>query len=176
MPLRKANCYRKIVRAYTRKSKYQGRGFIKAPPVAKIVKYNMGDSKKSYKYKITLYTKEDIQVRHNALESVRQVINRKLQKTFGPIGYYLMINVYPHHVLRENKMLTGAGADRMQTGMQQAFGKPVGLAAQVKKNHPLFTAYINGNVDIIKYTFKRSSSRLPCKCGVKVEEIKNIQI
>ena len=48
--------------------------------------------------------------------------------------FYFEVKPYPHHMLRENKMLSGAGADRMQTGMAHSFGRTVGRAALVKKN------------------------------------------
>ncbi len=35
------------------------------------------------------------------------------------------------YILRENKMIATAGADRLQEGMRKAFGKPIGLAARV---------------------------------------------
>lgn len=43
----------------------------------------------------------------------------------------MRIRVHPFHVLRINKMLTCAGADRLQTGMRGAYGKPYGVAARV---------------------------------------------
>lgn len=43
----------------------------------------------------------------------------------------MRIRVHPFHVLRINKMLSCAGADRLQTGMRGAFGKPIGLVARV---------------------------------------------
>merc|ERR550525_1227991 len=42
------------------------------------------------------------------------------------------MRVHPFHVLRINKMLSCAGADRLQTGMRGAFGKAHGTAARVK--------------------------------------------
>ena len=36
-----------------------------------------------------------------------------------------------HMVVRINKMLSCAGADRLQTGMRGAFGKPYGKVARV---------------------------------------------
>jgi large subunit ribosomal protein L10e len=39
--------------------------------------------------------------------------------------------VHPFHVVRINKMLSCAGADRLQTGMRGAFGKPQGTVARV---------------------------------------------
>ena len=46
-------------------------------------------------------------------------------------AFHLRVRVHPFHVLRINKMLSCAGADRLQTGMRGAFGKPQGTAARV---------------------------------------------
>ena len=43
----------------------------------------------------------------------------------------MRIRVHPFHVLRINKMLSCAGADRLQQGMRGAFGKPLGTCARV---------------------------------------------
>nr|MBI4156236.1 ribosomal protein L16 [Candidatus Woesearchaeota archaeon] len=65
------------------------------------------------------------------------------------------------------KMLTGAGADRMQSGMQKAFGRPIGLAAQVKEQQPIFTVYVdNKDLEFARETLKKAFSRLPCTCKV----------
>ena len=50
----------------------------------------------------------------------------------GKDNFHLRIRVHPYHVLRINKMLTCAGADRLQTGMRGAYGKPNGLLARVE--------------------------------------------
>merc|ERR1739842_198652 len=50
----------------------------------------------------------------------------------GQTGFHLRIRVQPFHVTRINKMLSCAGADRLQTGMRHAWGKPMGTAARVK--------------------------------------------
>ena len=172
--LRRGIAYRKVVRAYTRRSKFKKKGFIKSIPNPKIVKYDMGDDKKNYECRVDLISKDKIQIRHNAIESARLIVNRKLNEKFGNTGYFLKIRLYPHHVLRENKMLTGAGSDRMQTGMQKAFGKVVGIAAQVKKNQILMSAYVNKNqIDTTRKILKTASPKLPCKCGVVINEIKS---
>lgn len=49
----------------------------------------------------------------------------------GKDAFHLRVRVHPFHVLRINKMLSCAGADRLQTGMRGAFGKPFGVAARV---------------------------------------------
>lgn len=46
-------------------------------------------------------------------------------------AFHLRMRVHPWHVLRINKMLSCAGADRLQTGMRGAFGKPQGKCARV---------------------------------------------
>ena len=97
----------------------------------------MGDPKKTFSHQVSLISKIPVQVRHNALESGRLIVGRQLGIRLGN-NYYFKVRVYPHHVLRENKMITGAGADRMQTGMQRSFGRAVGIAAQLKKFNQSF--------------------------------------
>jgi large subunit ribosomal protein L10e len=65
------------------------------------------------------------------LEAARIAVNKYMTKTCGKEGFHLRIRVHPFHVLRINKMLTCAGADRLQTGMRGAYGKPVGLVGRV---------------------------------------------
>ncbi|MBT3323946.1 50S ribosomal protein L16 [archaeon] len=164
--LRSFACYRKVKRAYTRKSKYKTKGYIRSVPTCKVVKFNFGNNKKEYTNKILLVSKERIQVRHNAIESARVAVVRKLNRTLGK-NYHFQIRSYPHHILRENKMITGAGADRMQTGMQRAFGKAMGLAAQLKPNTAIFCIYVDKeNMDAVKLALKSATPKLPCKCGV----------
>ena len=69
-------------------------------------------------------------------------------------------------------MLTGAGADRMQTGMSRSFGKTMGRAALVKPNQVLFILGIKtpkAEVEARKL-IRAVKARLPCK--VRTETIK----
>ena len=161
--LRKGACYSKrITRAYTRKSKYMKKGFIKAIPTIKVVRYTMGEPKKDFNYSLKLVSNQPVQVRHNALESSRQIVNRNLNEKVGPSNYLFQINAYPHHVLRENRMLSGAHADRLQTGMSHSFGKPVGTAAQVPKGKTLFTIKVNKeHIELARLALKTATPRLP---------------
>lgn len=52
-------------------------------------------------------------------------------KTAGKDSFHLRIRAHPFHVVRINKMLSCAGADRLQTGMRGAFGKPYCSVARV---------------------------------------------
>lgn len=59
------------------------------------------------------------------------VRTRYLVKVAGKEGFHLRVRAHPYHVIRINKMLSCAGADRLQTGMRGAFGKPNGTVARV---------------------------------------------
>ena len=168
--LRKGVCYRRIKRAYTRKSKYKSKNYLTTSPILKISRYDMGNLSKKFKYSVVLITKDTLQIRHNSIEAARQMINRKLEIILGN-NYHLKINLYPHHALRENKMLGGAHADRLQTGMSHAFGKVVGAAAQVKKGKILFTASVDKEgLEIARESLWSAVPKLPCRCSVDIKE------
>jgi large subunit ribosomal protein L10e len=175
--IRKANAYskRKVV-PNTRISKRRQKSFIKVVPPQKIVKFEMG---KVSQYKtgklphiLTVMTTENIQIRHNAFEACRQYVNKKLDRELN--GQYMFKVVpFPHHIQRENKMLTGAGADRMQTGMQLAFGKSMGKAAILKENGKIFILALPNEkaVAFARGVIKQIRSKLPCKIRTDYEKI-----
>lgn len=66
-----------------------------------------------------------------ALEAARICANKYLAKHIGKDLFHLRIRAHPHHVIRMNKMLSMAGADRLQQGMRGAWGKPVGVVARI---------------------------------------------
>ena len=170
--LRKGKCYSKKTKAYTRRSKVKSKSYIKTIPANKIVKYDMGNTKGNYENNVNLICKKDIQIRHNALESSRQLINRRLYEKLGPKGYFLKLKIYPYQVLRENKMLGGAHADRLQTGMAHSFGKPVGLAARAQKGKEVFIAKVDKNgLDIAKEALTLAKPRMPGKYLVNVKKL-----
>ena len=74
---------------------------------------------------------EKEQITSEALEAARIAANKYMVKHAGKDAFHLRIRVHPFHVLRINKMLSCAGADRLQTGMRGAFGKPQGVCARV---------------------------------------------
>ena len=174
--LRKFSAYRRVERPYTRRSKFKKKNFIKANPHSKIVRYEMGAKKKSFEYTLELLSKEVLQVRHNAIEAARETSNRVLEKNCGKGAYFMQIMIYPHHILRENPLAAGAGADRMSTGMKMSFGKPIGSAAQVKKGQKLFIVRVNKlNLKFAREALKRVSSKLPCSCTInQVENLKGV--
>lgn len=171
--LRKFCAYRKLERPYTRVSKYRELSYIRATPVISIAKFDMGDPKKRFNYILNLVSKTDLQIRHNAIESARMCANRLLEKTIGKNEYFMKIRMYPYHVLRENPLASGAGADRLSTGMARSFGKPIGYAAQIHEKKIMFSLSVNKqNLELAKKALKRAASKLPCPCLIQIEGIK----
>src|SRR5204863_395883 len=109
----------------------------------------------------------------NAIESARQSANRVLETALGKNGYFLRTKIYPHHILRENPLASGAGADRMSTGMAHNYGKPIGVAAQVKPGQSIFEVHTNKqHIDLAKKALKRASYKLPNHYTTIVKELK----
>lgn len=166
--LRKFVAYRRVERPYTRFSKYKSKNFIRARPVCRVVSFDMGDAKRKFPVTLNLVARDAVQVRDNAIESARMSANRYLEKTCGKDNYHFRCKLYPHHVLRENPLASGAGADRMSTGMKMSFGKAIGLACQIRKGKILFSASVpKEHVATAKTALKKASYKMPLKCGVE---------
>ena len=66
-------------------------------------------------------------------------------KVAGKEGFHLRVRAHPYHVVRINKMLSCAGADRLQTGMRGAWGKPNGSVARVNIGQILLSVRTRDN-------------------------------
>jgi large subunit ribosomal protein L10e len=164
--LRKFAAYQKIERPYTRTSKYKKKSYIKARPHSVLVRFNHGDVNGKFEKTFYLLAQKDIQIRQNALEAARQTSNRVLEK-LGKNAYFMRIRKYPFHILRENPLASGAGADRMSTGMKMSFGKPIGTAAQVHVGDILFEVRVlEKDIKSAKLALQRASKKLPCSCRI----------
>jgi large subunit ribosomal protein L10e len=117
-----------------------------------------------------LISKESVQIRDNALEAARVVAHKFLEKNLGT-NYFFKILLYPHHVLREKPIATGAGADRYSRGMKLAFGKPVGKAVQVKEGQRIMMLKINKqNLEIGKKALKKAGLKISTPVRIEVEK------
>lgn len=167
--LRKFAAYRNLEKPYTRYSKYRNKNYVRARPVCKVVRFDMGDSKK-YDCTLNLISKKSLQIRDNALESARQSVVRIIEKSVGKSGFCFQIKKYPHHILRENPLAQGAGADRMSTGMAHSFGKVMGIAAQVKAGDVIFTLSVpKQHEETARKALKQASSKLPLSYSIVAE-------
>jgi len=80
---------------------------------------------------VHLVSKEKEQITSEGLEAARIAANKYMITKAGREGFHIRIRVHPWHVVRINKMLSCAGADRLQTGMRHAYGKALCKAARV---------------------------------------------
>lgn len=152
-------------RAYTRK-KY-ARGF----PPPKIVKFTMGDTKATFEIEGQLISTKRAQIRHSALEAARVATNRILMDKLIN-DYYMVVHTYPHIILRENKMIFGAHADRLQQGMRRSFGTAIGTAAKVEVGQPIITVRVKATAaELAKESLKRGSAKLPIACKIVITKI-----
>lgn len=166
----RARNYREVKgQPYTRKK------FVGGFPPPKITKFTMGNTQLKFEYELRLIALEEVQIRHNALEAARIATNRILGDKLSE-DYCLYVHPYPHNILRENKMIFGAHADRLQDGMKRSFGKPIGTAARVKRNQTIMRVTVNADgIQTAKEALKRGSSKLPTRCRIVTEKIHVIE-
>jgi large subunit ribosomal protein L10e len=132
----------------------------------------MGNTKGEFEVELSLIGLERCQIRHQALEAARIASNRDMTKTTGRNHYHLRVRVKPYHYLRENKMISGAGADRVQDGMRKAWGKVIGIAARVKPNQALITIRVNPqHVPQAMQALKKAAPKMPTPCKIVFDKI-----
>ncbi|MFA4855693.1 MAG: 50S ribosomal protein L16 [archaeon] len=171
MGIRPGHCYNtKKDRAFTRYAvKVHRRSYVGSIPGLKTRQFNMGDGIKQFNRVLNLVADGHAQVRDNALESARMAVNRFLNNKLGKDGYFMKIRVYPFHILRENKLAQGAGADRVSTGMSHCYGKNIGRAVRVRPGQILMSVLVDEeNVETAKIACKRAGSKLGVDIKVRV--------
>jgi large subunit ribosomal protein L10e len=172
--IRPGRCYSKInKKPWTRVSKRKPRrSYVKGVPVSKIHQFEMGKVHGKYEVAYHLVAKEPRQLRSNSMEACRVSATKCLTKAFGENGFFLKIRPYPHHVLRENAMATGAGADRFSDGMRRSFGKPIGQAARVYPGQKILTVKVpKGKEKDARLAMKRGAAKISGKYTVEREEL-----
>src|SRR5271157_289218 len=151
--------------AYTRKK------FVRGFPQPKITKFSMGDTKAKFQFEAKLISLESAQIRHMALEAARIATNRPLMEKLVN-NYQLQVSPYPHTILRENKMIFGAHADRLQQGMRRSFGRTIGTAARIEPDQTIITVKVKAaGVELARTSLKRGAAKLPMPCRIIVEKI-----
>ncbi|CAE8601179.1 unnamed protein product [Polarella glacialis] len=71
------------------------------------------------------------QLTSEALEAARIAVNKYMITNAGRDFFHIRMRPHPFNVIRINKTLSCAGADRLSSGMRGAFGKAYGTAARV---------------------------------------------
>jgi large subunit ribosomal protein L10e len=122
MGRRPARCYRVPAGKPFPKSRYN-----RGVPDSKIRIFDAGKKKatvEEFPAVVHIVSWEKEQISSESLEAARVAANKNMIKFVGKEAFHLRCRTHPWHVVRINKMLSCAGADRLQTGMRGAFGKP----------------------------------------------------
>lgn len=130
MARRPSKCYR-----FCKNKPYPKSRFCRGVPDSKIRNFDIGKRRapvEEFPLCFHMVSRELEQISSEALEAARIQANKYMTKAGNKDTFHLRIRVHPFHVLRINKMLSCAGADRLQTGMRGAFGKPLGVCARVR--------------------------------------------
>ena len=168
MARKPAKMYRRLSgQAFTRR-KYTG-----GVPNNRILRFHMGNRPRAEAgdFPVILHLTADnsCQIRHTALEAGRMISNATIRSNAGEDGYALRVHTYPHHILRENKQATGAGADRVSQGMRCAFGKNVGTAARVKRGQRIISLkFTPEHYLVAKDALRKASMKFPTPCTTKL--------
>lgn len=155
-----ARCYR-----YCKNKPYPKSRYCRGVPDAKIRIYDLGRKKASVdEFPLTVHMLSDEyqQISSEALEAARITANKYIAKMTGKDSFHMRIRVHPFHVIRINKMLSCAGADRLQTGMRGAFGKPNGLVARVDIGQILISIRTReNNKAVVTEALRRAKYKFP---------------
>ena len=131
-----------------------------------------------------LVSDEYEQLSSEALEAARICANKYVTKTSGKDSFHMRVRVHPFHVLRINKMLSCAGADRyvalsrcfsfvqlpfngnslprLQTGMRGAWGKPYGTVARVNIGQIILSIRTKDqNAPVVQEALRRARYKFP---------------
>ncbi|PAA46751.1 hypothetical protein BOX15_Mlig000426g1, partial [Macrostomum lignano] len=167
MGRRPARCYR-----YCKNKPYPKSRFCRGVPDPKIRIYDLGKKKArvdDFPQCVHMISDEYEQLSAEALEAARIAANKYLVKSCGKDSFHLRVRLHPFHVTRINKMLSCAGADRLQTGMRGAFGKPNGLVARVNIGQVIMSVRgKENNVNSMVEAFRRSKMKFPGRQKIAV--------
>lgn len=153
------------------KGMFYSKKFAPGAPNPKVARFTTGKFRPDYDFMFKLVSDGRVQVRHNALEAARVAASKKVT-LLGEENFYLKVVTYPHLVLRENKMIATAGADRLQEGMRKAFGKPIGLAARVEIGSVVLELSIKAeNFDKGKEAMWAAATKLPMKTHTETVQL-----
>jgi len=167
MGRRPGRCYR-----YVKGKPYIKSRYCRGVPDAKIRMFDLGNkyaAPEDMPCCVHMVSLERQNYSSEALEAARICANKYLAKFTGKDGFHMRVRVHPFNVLRINKMLSCAGADRLQTGMRGAFGKPTGMVARVDVGQIVFSVRSKAsNQKYLIEAFRRAKMKFPGRQAIYV--------
>ena len=168
------HCYRKWNRRpyQHKRSANHRREFARGGAQSKIFRYWGGDKTvpwEDWELVVGLKVNEQVQISSNALEAIRITINGVLQRKLGRTNFRLRIRPKPFQKYRENRMLAFAGADRVQSGMRNSFGRSTGVCARVRAGQVIAEVGTPmKSLGIVRDRLRIASMKVPCSCQIVI--------
>jgi large subunit ribosomal protein L10e len=167
-------CYSKWSRRpyQYKRSANRKREFARGGAQSKIQRYWGGNKDvpwEQWDIVLGLKVNNQIQISSNTLESVRITINGVLQRLLGRQNYRLRVRPKPFQKIRENRMLAFAGADRVQSGMRNSFGRSTGVCARVKAGQVIVDVGTNiKNLNLVRKRLRIASMKVGSPCQIVI--------
>ncbi|MFX0048812.1 MAG: 50S ribosomal protein L16 [Candidatus Hermodarchaeota archaeon] len=156
------------------------REYARGGSQSKIVRYwggNKDVSWENWDLVIGLKVDSQIQISSNTLEAIRITVNGSLQKYLGRANYRFRVRSKPFQKYRENRMLAFAGADRVQSGMRNSFGRSTGVCARVRAGSIICEVGTNlKNLSIVRDRLRVASMKISSHCSIVVINYKTPEI
>ncbi len=126
---------------------------------------------------VGLKVDKQVQISSNALEAIRITVNGALQKKLGRTNYRFRVRSKPFQKYRENRMLAFAGADRVQSGMRNSFGRSTGVCARVRAGSIIceIGTHIR-NLPLVRDRLRIASMKVPCSCSIVIIKYKSEEL
>jgi len=126
---------------------------------------------------VGLKVNKQIQISSNALEAIRITINSPLQKRLGRNNFRFRVRSKPFQKYRENRMLAFAGADRVQSGMRNSFGRSTGVCARVKAGAIILDVgcYLR-DLAYVRERLRIAGMKISCSSQTVVTKYKSVEI
>ncbi len=176
------HCYSKWSRRpfQYKRSSNRRREYARGGAQSKINRYWGGNKEKPWEefdLTVGLMVKNQIQISSNTLEAVRITINGVLQRKLGRQNYRLRIRPKPFQKYRENRMLAFAGADRVQSGMRNSFGRSTGVCARVRAGQIVADVgcYLR-NLPLVRDRLRVASMKISSPCQIVILKYKTPEL
>ncbi len=126
---------------------------------------------------VGLKVSRQIQISSNALEAIRITINSSLQNKIGRSYFRLRIRPKPFQKIRENRMLAFAGADRVQSGMRNSFGRSTGVCARVRAGAIICDVGTSlKDLPVVRDRLRIAAMKISCNCTTVVLKYKTPEL
>lgn len=168
------HCYSKWTRRpyQHKRSSNHRREYARGGAQSKIERFWGGNKEREWalwELIVGLKVNHQIQISSNSLEAIRISINGVLQRKLGRLNFRLRIRPKPFQKFRENRMLAVAGADRIQSGMRNSFGRSSGVCARVRAGQVIVDlgCYIK-DLPLVRDRLRIASMKVSSSCQIVI--------